>query len=174
MPVAPSGLLTLGAPFPRVNPGLSSHGPLGRRLDFSQIRAFSKCPNCRHRAKSLGRRRAHLVRCLAWFPRPVPLRSKALRHRRRQLVQAKTGWKPILHCVQDSRAMSQGHLTLPACVIRAWFSLKRHTAGTRVKRVPVRYLLKKRFASCCSGGQGALSGTSLGAVSAWTKLLLTR
>jgi hypothetical protein len=34
-------------PIPRVNPGLSFHGPLGRRPDTTQIRAFGKCPNCR-------------------------------------------------------------------------------------------------------------------------------
>jgi hypothetical protein len=29
------------------NPGLSSHGPLGRRTDPTRIQGFGKCPNCR-------------------------------------------------------------------------------------------------------------------------------
>jgi hypothetical protein len=44
MPVAPSGLLSLGA-FPRVNPGLISHGPLGRRPDPTHTQALGNVQN---------------------------------------------------------------------------------------------------------------------------------
>jgi hypothetical protein len=47
---APSGLLT-SEPFPRVNPGLGSHGPLGRRLYLH--RSFRQCPNRTAREKRI-------------------------------------------------------------------------------------------------------------------------